>query len=82
MSRLREAMRATLRSFTELRGEPRLVRVEASFLLFSIAELATWLAMLIYTFQQGGAAAAQASGIGVGGDGERTQDEQGPASLG
>ena len=51
-------MRATLRSFAELRGEPRLVRVEASFLLFSVAELATWLAMLIYAFQQGGAAAA------------------------
>jgi hypothetical protein len=44
--------------FATVVRSPALVRVLLAYLLFSIAELATWIAILVYAFDRGGATAS------------------------
>ncbi len=48
----------SLAVFATVVRSPALVRVLVAFLLFSIAELATWVAILVYAFDRGGATAS------------------------
>jgi MFS family permease len=48
----------SLAVFATVVRSPALVRVLLAFLLFSIAELATWVAILVYAFDRGGATAS------------------------
>ena len=51
-------MRRRLSVLTAVLRDPVLRRVESAFLLFSIAEWATWLAIVVFAFGQGGATEA------------------------
>ena len=48
----------SLAVFATVVRSPALVRVLLAYLLFSIAELATWVAILVYAFDRGGATAS------------------------
>jgi MFS family permease len=51
-------MRERLAVFGAILRSPALRRVEAAFLAFSIAEWATWLSIVVYAYDRGGAAEA------------------------
>ena len=59
VSSLTEAVRA----FRAVFGNPDLRRVELAFLGFNAAELGTWIAVLVFAYGAGGAAAAGAIGV-------------------
>ena len=44
-------------SFRTVLADPALRRVELAFLTFNMTEFATWIAILVYAFERGGAAA-------------------------
>lgn len=56
-------MAARLRSFRTVVGDPNLRRVELAFLGFNMTEFATWIAILVYAFDRGGAAAMGAASV-------------------
>jgi MFS family permease len=58
-SSLTEAVRA----FRAVFGNPDLRRVELAFVGFNAAELGTWIAVLVFAYEAGGAAAAGAIGV-------------------
>jgi MFS family permease len=58
-SSLTEAVRA----FRAVFGNPDLRRVELAFVGFNAAELGTWIAILVFAYEVGGAAAAGAIGV-------------------
>jgi hypothetical protein len=58
-SSLTEADRALRAVF----GNPDLRRVELAFVGFNAAELGTWIAILVFAYEAGGAAAAGAIGV-------------------
>jgi MFS family permease len=58
-SSLTEAIRA----FRAVFGNPDLRRVELAFVGFNAAELGTWIAVLVFAYEAGGAAAAGAIGV-------------------
>src|SRR5688500_20382776 len=53
----------TARVFRAVFGNPDLRRVELAFVGFNAAELGTWVAILVFAYQAGGAAAAGAIGV-------------------
>jgi MFS family permease len=62
-----EALFASLteavRAFRAVFGNPDLRRVELAFAGFNAAELGTWIAVLVFAYEAGGAAAAGAIGV-------------------
>ncbi len=52
-----------VRAFRAVFGNPDLRRVELAFVGFNAAELGTWVAILVFAYQAGGAAAAGAIGV-------------------
>jgi len=52
-----------IRTFRAVFGNPDLRRVELAFVGFNAAEMATWIAILVFAFEAGGAAAAGAIGV-------------------
>jgi MFS family permease len=59
LASLAEAVRA----FRAVFGNPDLRRVELAFVGFNAAELGTWIAILVFAYEAGGAAAAGAIGV-------------------
>jgi MFS family permease len=53
----------TLQVFRDVFGNPDLRRVELAFVGFNAAELGTWIAILVFAYEAGGAAAAGAIGV-------------------
>jgi MFS family permease len=51
------------RAFRAVFGNPDLRRVELAFIGFNTAELGTWVAILVFAYEAGGAAAAGAIGV-------------------
>ncbi|HET7235013.1 MAG TPA: MFS transporter [Actinomycetota bacterium] len=51
-------MRRRLQAVARTARDPRLLRIELAYLGFNMAEHATWLAMLVYAYAEGGAVAA------------------------
>jgi MFS family permease len=51
-------MHQRLRVITSVLRDHALVRIEAAFLFFNMAEYATWIALLVFAYARGGAAAA------------------------
>jgi hypothetical protein len=47
-----------LGAFRSLAGNRALVRVVGGYVLFALAQYSVWVAMLVYAYQQGGAAVA------------------------
>jgi len=62
-----EALFASLteavRAFRSVFGNPDLRRVELAFVGFNAAEIGTWIAVLVFAYEAGGAAAAGAIGV-------------------
>ena len=52
-----------VRAFRAVFGNPDIRRVELAFVGFNAAEMATWIAILVFAFEAGGAAAAGAIGV-------------------
>ena len=52
-----------VRAFRSVFGNPDLRRVELAFIGFNAAELGTWIAILVFAYEAGGAAAAGAIGV-------------------
>jgi MFS family permease len=48
----------SLAVFATVLRSPSLLRVQLAFLLFNVAEIGSWIALLVYAFGQGGAAAS------------------------
>ena len=59
LSNLAQAVRV----FRAVFGNPDLRRVELAFVGFNAAELGTWIAILVFAYEAGGAAAAGAIGV-------------------
>ena len=51
-------MSARLHIFRAVMTDPNLRRVESAYLGFNMTEFATWIAILVYAFERGGAAEA------------------------
>jgi len=52
------AMRERIRVVAAVARDPRLARVELAFVGFNMAEYATWIAILVFAYERGGATAA------------------------
>jgi MFS family permease len=58
MGKGRARLRGTLRAFRAVIRNPDLRRVELAYFAFRMAELGTWVAILVFAYRQGGAAEA------------------------
>ncbi|HEX7170665.1 MAG TPA: MFS transporter [Rubrobacter sp.] len=63
MRNLLSNLARAVRVFRAVFGNPDLRRVELAFVGFNAAELGTWIAILVYAYEAGGAAAAGAIGV-------------------
>lgn len=63
MEALFSSLTEAVRAFRAVFGNPDLRRVELAFVGFNAAEMATWIAILVFAFEAGGAAAAGAIGV-------------------
>ena len=57
------AISSSARVFWDVFGNPDLRRVELAFVGFNAAELGTWVAILVFAYEAGGAATAGAIGV-------------------
>ena len=63
MRNLLSNLARAVRVFRAVFGNPDLRRVELAFVGFNAAELGTWIAILVFAYEAGGAAAAGAIGV-------------------
>ncbi|CAN5694952.1 hypothetical protein BH18ACT11_BH18ACT11_16910 [soil metagenome] len=63
MRALISSLAEVVRAFRAVFGNPDLRRVELAFVGFNAAELGTWIAILVFAYEAGGAAAAGAIGV-------------------
>ena len=63
MEALFSSFTEAVRAFRAVFGNPDLRRVELAFVGFNAAELGTWIAILVFAYEAGGAAAAGAIGV-------------------
>ena len=63
MGALFSSLSEAVRSFRAVFGNPDLRRVELAFVGYNTAELGTWIAILVFAYEAGGAAAAGAIGV-------------------
>ena len=63
MEALFSSLTEAVRAFRAVFGNPDLRRVELAFVGFNAAELGTWIAVLVFAYEAGGAAAAGAIGV-------------------
>jgi len=63
MRNLLSNLARSVRVFRAVFGNPDLRRVELAFVGFNAAELGTWIAILVFAYEAGGAAAAGAIGV-------------------
>ena len=63
MGALISSLAEVVRAFRAVFGNPDLRRVELAFVGFNAAELGTWIAILVFAYEAGGAAAAGAIGV-------------------